>query len=53
MVPMATAVVVTLATLSVREGQLAAKVQEQRERMAREVEAKDAALQKKLAEGGP
>lgn len=31
---------------------VAAKVREQRERMAREVEAKDAALQKKLAEGG-
>jgi 5-(carboxyamino)imidazole ribonucleotide mutase len=30
---------------------VAAKVREQRERMAREVEAKDAALQKKLAEG--
>ncbi len=32
---------------------VAAKVREQRERMAREVEAKDAALQKRLAEGGP
>jgi 5-(carboxyamino)imidazole ribonucleotide mutase len=31
---------------------VAARVREQRERMAREVEAKDAALQKKLAEGG-
>ncbi len=31
---------------------LAARVREQRERMAREVEAKDAALQKRLAEGG-
>ncbi|HSM92900.1 MAG TPA: 5-(carboxyamino)imidazole ribonucleotide mutase [Anaeromyxobacteraceae bacterium] len=32
---------------------VAAKVREQRERMAREVEAKDAALQERLAEGGP